>query len=259
MSKGVYMYNIEREEQIIKILRKQNSISVNELSKKLYASTSTIRRDLTNLEKRGLVTRTFGGVYLTKNTFNKETPFKYREETNVLEKRKLCQKVLPFIKDNMSLFLDSSTTILQIVNYLNNFKNLTIITNGFEITNEILNNTKHQVILTGGIIQTNSNSMLGTITNSVLNNLHADLSILSSTGIDIDFGVSESTLDQSEAKKIMNKNSDMCIYLVDDSKFNKKGINKTSELKEIDVIITNKKPDDRFMQYFKENNIKIVY
>ncbi len=253
------MYNIEREDQIIKILKKQNSISVNELSKILFASTSTIRRDLTNLENKGLVVRTFGGVYLSKNTFNKETPFKYREETNVIEKRNLCQKALAYIKDNMSLFLDSSTTILQIVHYLNNFKNLTIITNGFEIANEILNNTKHQVILTGGIIQTNSNSMLGTITNSVLNNLHADLSILSSTGIDIDFGVSESTLDQSEAKKIMNKNSDMCIYLVDDSKFNKKGINKTSSLIDIDIIITNKKPNDEFIKYFKDNNIKIIY
>lgn len=253
------MYNIEREDQIIKILKKQNSISVNELSKILFASTSTIRRDLTNLENKGLVVRTFGGVYLSKNTFNKETPFKYREETNIIEKRNLCQKALPFIKDNMSLFLDSSTTILQIVNYLNNFKNLTIITNGFEIANEILNNTKHQVILTGGIIQTNSNSMLGTITNSVLNNLHADLSILSSTGIDIDFGVSESALDQSEAKKIMNENSDTCIYLVDDSKFNKKGINKTSSLKDIDIVITNKKPNDEFIKYSKDNNIKIIY
>ena len=253
------MYNVERKDQIIKILKKQNSISVNELSKILYSSTSTIRRDLTNLENKGLVVRTFGGVYLSKNTFNKETPFKYREETNIIEKRNLCQKTLPYIKDNTSLFLDSSTTILQIVNYLNNFKNLTVITNGFEIANEILNNTKHQVILTGGIIQTNSNSMLGTITNSVLNNLHADLSILSSTGIDIDFGVSESTLDQSEAKKIMNENSDTCIYLVDDSKFNKKGINKTSSLKDIDIIITNKKPNDEFIKYFKDNNIKIIY
>ncbi len=253
------MYNIEREEQIIKILKKQNSISVNELSKILYTSTSTIRRDLTNMEKKGLVTRTFGGVYLSKQSFNTETPFKYREESNILEKRKICQKVLPYIKDNMSLFLDSSTTILQLVSYLNNFKNLTIITNGFEITNEILNNTKHQVILTGGIIQSNSNSLLGTITTNTLSNLHADLAILSSTGIDIDFGVSESTLDQSEAKRIMNKNSDMCIYLIDDTKFDKKGINKTSSLKEIDIVITNKKPSEKFIKCFKENNIKLLY
>ena len=253
------MINLEREDKIIKILKKRNSISVNELSKILFTSTSTVRRDLTNMEKKGLVTRTFGGVYLSKNIFNKEIPFKYREESNILEKRNLCQKVLPYIKDNMSLFLDSSTTVLQLINYLNNYKNLTIITNGFEITNEIINNTKHQVILTGGIIQPNSNSLLGTITNTTLNNLHADLSILSSTGIDIDFGVSESTLGQSETKKIMNKNSDMCIYLVDNSKFNKKGINKTLDLKEIDIVITNKKPNDNFIKFFKDNNIKLLY
>lgn len=253
------MYNLEREDKIINILKKQNSISVLELSQLLFVSTSTIRRDLTNMEKKGLVTRTFGGVYLTKNTFNKETPFKYREESNVIEKRKLCQKVLPFIKDNMSLFLDSSTTVLQLVNYLNNFKNLTIITNGFEITNEILNNTKHEVILTGGIIQSNSNSLLGTITNTTLNNLHADLAIMSATGIDLHFGISESTLDQSEAKKIMNKNSDMCIYLLDNTKFNKKGINKTLDIKEVDIIITNKLPENDFLKYFKQNNISIIY
>ena len=253
------MYNIEREEKIIKILKERNSISVNELSKICFASTSTIRRDLTNMEKKGLVTRTFGGVYLSKGIFNKEIPFQYREEANLLEKRKLCQKVLPYIHDNMSIFLDSSTTILQLVNYLNSYENLTIITNGLEITNEILNNTKHQIILTGGIIQNNSNSLLGTITNSNLEKLHADIAIMSATGIDINFGISESTLDQSEAKKIMISNCDLCIYLLDDSKFNKKGINKTSAIKDVDIIISNKKADEIFINYFKENNVKFIY
>ena len=65
------MFNIEREDKIIEILKEKNSISVNDLAKILFTSTSTIRRDLTNLENKGLVVRTFGGVYLTKNRFNK--------------------------------------------------------------------------------------------------------------------------------------------------------------------------------------------
>ena len=82
---------------------------------------------------------------------------------------------------------------------------------------------------------------------------------MSATGIDLHFGISESTLDQSEAKKIMNKNSDMCIYLLDNTKFNKKGINKTLDIKEVDIIITNKLPENDFLKYFKQNNINIIY
>ena len=253
------MFNIEREDKIIEILKEKNSISVNDLAKILFTSTSTIRRDLTNLENKGLVVRTFGGVYLTKNRFNKETPFKYREEINITEKRKMCLHCLPFIKDNMSLFIDSSTTTLQIVNYLNNFKDLTIITNGLEITNLILKNTKHQVILLGGFIQNNSNSLLGSLTTNNLSSLHADISIMSSTGIDVTFGLSESTLDQAEIKKLMNLNSDMCIYLIDNTKFDKKGIITSSPIKDVDILITNKKPDEIYINLFKSNNIKLIY
>ena len=66
-------------------------------------------------------------VYLTKNTFNKETPFKYREEINITEKRKMCLHCLPFIKDNMSLFIDSST--IRATGVLYQFNANTIINN----------------------------------------------------------------------------------------------------------------------------------
>lgn len=82
---------------------------------------------------------------------------------------------------------------------------------------------------------------------------------MSSTGIDSTFGLSESTLDQAEIKKLMNLNSDMCIYLIDNTKFDKKGIITSSPIKDVDILITNKKPNEIYINLFKSNNIKLIY
>ena len=73
------MFNLERQNEILNILEKDRSISVNKLSKMLYVSQPTIRRDLSILEKQGKVARTHGGVVL-RETAEKEIPLLLREE-----------------------------------------------------------------------------------------------------------------------------------------------------------------------------------
>ncbi len=252
------MYEIERQEDIIKILQEKKAISVTQLAHSLYVSEATIRRDLSKLEQKGLVTRTFGGVVLNPNTPNKETTFELREKSNVVQKRALCQKASTYIKDNYTIFLDSSTTVLNIVTYLNNFQNLVIITNGLFVANEVINRTKHQVILPGGLVQSNTNSMLGTISLNNISRFHADLAIMSTSAFDFEFGPSESTIEQAEIKKMMVTNSAFNIVLVDEHKLDKQSLYRTLNLSDINLLITNKELNNEELSILNKNKVTYI-
>lgn len=234
------MYDIERQQKILDILAEKKTISVNRLSELLFCSGATTRRDLARMEQKGLVTRTFGAVMLNVNSSNKETSFELREKNSVGEKRSLCQKVVRYIKNNSTIFIDSSTTLLYIVPFLKNFTNITIITNGLVIANEIACHTKHSVIVLGGTIQPDTNSILGSLALNVLSNFHADLTLISCGGISKDFGLSESTIDSAEIKRYMIEKSDKCICLFDYSKYGKKKSFRTCEINKIDVLVTSR-------------------
>jgi DeoR/GlpR family transcriptional regulator of sugar metabolism len=232
------MLNSEREEKILSILGEKNACTVYELSEKLYVSESTIRRDLTSMEHRGLVTRTFGGVILKSGPSIEDTSFFLREKENLQEKRALVKEASAYIQSNSAIFIDSSTTCLQIVSLLNDFKNLLIITNGIMIANEIVAKTKHKVILLGGEIQPSTNSVLGTRAEEMLKCYHANLAILSTYNADPLFGFSEQTENQSFLKKIMIANAEKSIMLVAAEKVGKKALSKTCDVSDIDIVIS---------------------
>lgn len=254
------MYDLERQNKILELLQDKKSISVNKLSEMLFASGATIRRDLSKMEQKGLVVRTFGAVMLNPNPANRETSFELREKSNIVEKRMLCQKAVDYIKDNSSIFFDSSTTLLHIVPHLNNFTNLTIITNGLFIANEIITKTKHHVIICGGDIQVNTNSILGPLAYLYLGRFHVNLAILSTAAISLEngYGLSESTIDSAEIKKIMASNADKVICLADASKFNNKSLFKSISLEQVNVIISSFKLTPEEEELMKQKNVSFV-
>jgi len=249
------MYDIERQNKILELLSDKKSISVNKLAEILYTSGSTIRRDLTKMEQKGLVTRTFGAVVLNSNQSNKETSFELREKTNINEKREICLRAADYLKDNSVIFIDSSTTVLHIVPHLNLFKNLTIITNGIHIATEISNSTKHSVIILGGRVSSSTNSILGPTTIHNISKFHADFSLLSCGAVNLKHGFFESTIESAELKNKMVSLSDKVILLVDSSKFNLSSLAKTCDLKDIDILITTKEFTDEEQRYIKEQGV----
>lgn len=233
------MLDAERTEKILEILKVKNSCTVYDLANKLYTSESTIRRDLARMEQKGLITRTFGGAILKSNSNIEDSSFFLREKQNLKEKRALAREAVRFIEPNSAIFLDSSSTCLQLVTMLQQFKNLLVITNGLIVANELIIKTRHDVILLGGKIKASTNSVLGSAAEEMLRGYHASLCIMSTSGIDKDFGFSELTEEQARLKKIMIENSSKSIALVDTGKFNKKSLAHTCDIKDVSVIITN--------------------
>lgn len=107
------MYGIERQEKILSLLSENVSISVNKLSKLLYVSQPTVRRDLSELERQKKVIRTHGGVVI-RNAPDNEIPLLWREEQNNASKKKISEKAAEYIHNGDIIFMDASSTVSYI-------------------------------------------------------------------------------------------------------------------------------------------------
>ncbi len=252
------MYDLERQEKILELLKEKKSISVDKLTQLLYVSAATIRRDLSNMEKRGLVHRTFGGVVLQESP-NEESSILFRENANTKEKRRISELCSNLTKDNNSIFLDSSSTILFLIPFLKEYHRLNIVTNNVKAALLLSQETSAQVLLLPGYISSRSSSVVGNMVISALSKIHCNITIMSCSALNLEHGMMESTLDQAEIKEKMMENSDITILLCDLSKFEKKELFLTAPLSKVNYLITNGKPDDKYTQYCKEHNITLIY
>lgn len=252
------MYDAERQAKILEILQKNHTIGVNDLANLVYCSGSTIRRDLARLEKKGLVIRIFGAVTLNSITPNNETSFEIREKTSVVDKRNLTKKVASLIKPNSTIFIDSSSTLFYIVPFLKEIPNLLIITNGLRIANEILIHTKHTVIMIGGTLRPNTNSVLGALAIEQIKNFHADTAIISCFGISTEYGTSEASADSALLKREMAKQSDKVICAFTKEKLDIEGTFKSVPLDNIEYIVVNDEIDKDINEKLTNKGIKII-
>lgn len=252
------MSDLAREEKIMEILNAENSVSVNKLMKLLYVSQATIRRDLTEMAKKGLLKRTHGGAILFSST-SEESSIVIRTETMKREKRMICEKALDYIKNNDSIFLDPSSTVCTIVPLLVNFRYLTIISNSLNAAMAIGQKTNFKVFIPSGFLKAQSNSILGDSTSKVISDIHCDIFLFSAAGIDTDRGLTEATIEQAEMKKIMCRNSRKRILLLDHTKFEQSFLAKSIDLMDVDVLITDRKPSEEYIRFLSQYKLELVW
>ena len=121
------MIKKERQDQILEIIKERKYCTVAFLSKHLFVAPITIRRDLTEMEDAGLVTRCFGGATVPEYE-NREIPFEVRERQNAAIKDRLAQKAAKLIRPGDVVMMDASTTVSHIADYLTEELDLTVIT-----------------------------------------------------------------------------------------------------------------------------------
>jgi DNA-binding transcriptional ArsR family regulator len=172
--RGVKMLNKEREQEIMSILKTTNSfVSVKQLCDTLFASESSVRRDLKSLEDRGLVKRSYGGASLVTNYSNIVT-FNHRTRQNITAKRDIAKKAASLIKDSNIIFLDQSSTAFYMANELINRSSITVVTNNVEIM-MLLSNSGIKLISSGGILSDeNRNCLIGGDAQRTFENVFAD-------------------------------------------------------------------------------------
>lgn len=247
------MLTNDRHEKIISILQRKKYMKPKELTKELYASESTVRRDLLALEKMGLIHRNHGQISLFENN---EPAHQVRVGEYFKEKNYIAQIAVNYIENGMTLFIDSSTTSNALCTYINQFKNLTIITNGLKTATDLSLNSDNNVLVTSGMLKPYSSSLLGQTTSDFIHTFNADIAFCSCRRLDKS-GVYESDFQQGYLKNAMIAKSKMAILLCDSSKFYKKDFYGFTTYKDIHTIVTDQKPDNPFLETCKTYNCEV--
>lgn len=230
----------ERQLKIVNFLRENQFASIVDLASLVNYSEATIKRDLIELEKKGLIRRTRGGAFLIDNR-KVDVPFlmKLTELNENSAKQRIADSVQKLIKDDMIIFLDSSSTCLHLAKSLSRFDGLQVITNGVLTAALLSEYTTAHVLVLGGAIVSKRMTINGSKAYNDALSYNADIAIMSCRGIDFENGTSETHEGEALIKKAFRKQSKKTIILATSDKFNQKFMHQSLTCHEIDVLVTN--------------------
>ncbi|MCF0238098.1 MAG: DeoR/GlpR transcriptional regulator [Sphaerochaetaceae bacterium] len=231
------MNSTMRRNEIIRILSQKKSVSVEELASFFKVSNVTIRTDLDDLAKKGLLMRTHGGAIYS------EVAIKIRLSSNTVneaahQKDKICEKAATFIQDGESIIIDNGSTAFRVARHIGH-KNITTYTGSVLAINELINEDSVELIILSGLLRKNSLGAIGPLTNVCLNQIHANWLFLGASAVAKDLGILSSNLVEAETKRNMVKCVDKVCLLVDSSKFSSNASGgKVCFWDEIDYLVT---------------------
>lgn len=251
------MLGIERRRMIVDKLRQERKVYVASLSSDFNVTQETIRRDLEKLENEGMLHRSYGGAVLVQPS-NADLSFLNRHTVNLEQKQAIAAKTLGLVDDGCTIMADTSTTVLALVDLLKAKPNISIITNSIKLINDYADSGL-TLISTGGEVRPHSMSLVGTVACRALASYNVDLAIIGCKGLDQDKGITESNEPEATVKRTMIQQAKNRLLLVDRGKFDQVDFVKTAEFADIDYVITDSEPGRRWIDFFKRNNIQLIY
>lgn len=221
----------ERHVKILELLNERNQASVKFLSEKLYVCEMTVRRDLSALEKDGYLRRYHGGAVII-NDYT-DCPIEIRLRENEQVKKELAKVAKEYIRDNMTIYLDSSATCSYILSYIKEYSNITVITNSIMYLSQ--KNIKFKS--TGGDYYPADQCLIGRETENYLRQINPDVAFLSCDAISSDGILTDASIEWASIAKIVLKNSFYSIFLIDNTKTNKRYRHNICHIDDADKVI----------------------
>ncbi|RJS62740.1 DeoR/GlpR family DNA-binding transcription regulator [Priestia filamentosa] len=251
------MLQQERHDLIIKQLQEYQSVKITELSKRLDVTRETIRKDLYELEEKGLIRKVHGGAVLSKPNF--ETKYSSRKDANELEKKAIAKKAASLVSDNDTIYIDYGTTALYFARELILTKNdLNIITNSLSLANELVENSDFNIIVIGGNIRKNEKSMYGPTAYRTIADLYVDMGFFGIGALHPEVGYTNIHMGEAEVSRLMIQHSQKAIMMVDYSKFGTIHMNKVASIEDVHTLITDQNADERMINVIKSKNTNVM-
>lgn len=232
------MTTYERRQSLLEILRSQPGMRVPEVAQALGVSEGTVRNDLNALEDEGRLKRVHGGAILNEQNQFQNHSFVRRYKQNVAAKRAIASKAAVLVKDGDSILLDASSTDYYLACALAERRQLRVVTNGFEVARELAENPSNNVILIGGVVNNNSSSVTGLLSERIIEELRIEKAFLSCSGFSLERGMTEILFAEAQIKRKVIESSQQLYALVDSSKFGREDLTSFASLKRISRLFT---------------------
>jgi DeoR family transcriptional regulator of aga operon len=211
-----------RVEKILELVRANGSVEGEELSKSLGVSIATIRRDLQDLDEKGLLRRTHGGAKaigpLFYEPFWRDSSFQEQVDRFAEEKRRIGFAACELVEDGDIIAVTPGTTTMEVVRSIRRQKGVTLVTSTVNIAMELSHRKDIEVIVTGGHLRGNWFSMVGPLAVHAASRIFPDKMFIGVNGIDTARGLTSLSPEEAELIAVLMRQSRRRFVVVDHSK-----------------------------------------
>lgn len=252
------LMKVDRQLMILDMLNKKGaSLRISEISQVLDTSVVTVRRDVADLARQGMVAATRGGVRLLREGTMYELQYekKLGEETDY--KENIGRRAAEMVPDGATVFLDGGTTVGALAHHLLH-RDVTIITNGLNVANVVAGSKSARLILIGGTFRPTSHTFLGPRAIRTLRELRFDMAFMGTEGFDPQRGVEVPDETDAEFKNAAVQLATEVVLLATASKFDKRRLYRFAEWRDINTFILDGEIDPSVVDAILSHGVSVV-
>jgi DeoR family fructose operon transcriptional repressor len=225
----------ERQAEVLRLLATERRVESARLAERFGVSAESVRKDLAQLEGRGLLRRVHGGA--VPGNRRREEPNVATRTEHAEEKLAIARHALRFVPDGGTLLLDAGTTTLRLAELLPADRELVVYTNAIPVLSTLLQRGVAVAGL-GGRIRPETMAAVGPLTLAALGGLNVDVAFLGTNALSFHRGLTTPDADEAQAKHHMLAAARQRVFLVDTSKFGRESLARHATLDDVDVLVT---------------------
>lgn len=260
------MYAEERQDRVERIVSASGRVAVADLAREFDVTTETIRRDLAQLETRGVLRRVHGGAVVASNSSRLEESVAARRDRNIEAKARIAQCAMSLIPSSFSgaVALDAGTTTGQVAEHLARWRpdaahqTLVVITNSIAIASIVAENPDLEVNLLGGRLRGITGAAVGTSTLAQLSRIRPDIAFIGANGVHAEFGLSTPDQEESAVKTALTRGARRAVALADASKLGQETLVSFADLGDLDTLITEVTPAQDLADALREAEVEVL-
>jgi DeoR family fructose operon transcriptional repressor len=253
------VYAEERQQAIADLVTQRGRLSVAELAERFTVTTETVRRDLSLLERAGVVRRVHGGAVPSKALAVLELAVNERDTSHAEQKDRVATAALDFLpSDGGSLLLDAGTTTARLASSLPHDQSFIVFTNAVPIAGRLASRANIELHLLPGRVRRTTQAAVGVDTVNALEELRTDVAFIGTNGLSTAHGLSTPDPSEAAAKRAMIASARQVVVLADSSKIGAESTIRFGELDQIDVLVTDSDISDADRDALTALDIKVV-
>lgn len=251
------MYAPERHQQILDTARSRGRVDVSGLARDLSVTPETVRRDLTALERRGVLRRVHGGA-IPVERFGIEPGVADREIRAAAEKERIARAALAELPDGGSIVLDAGTTTVRLAELLPADRELVVVTHSIPVASILISRPNVTLHLLGGIVRARTLAAVGEWTRAQIGEVFADVAFMGTNAISVERGLTTPDLAEARVKRDLIAAARRTVVLADHSKFGRDDFARVAPLSAVDTIITDVGLDAELGQEIESAGPRVV-
>lgn len=246
----------ERQQRLLAELRTFGRISAAGAAETLRTSTETIRKDLIQLERQGMLRRVHGGaLHLEPMTFEPEV---WTRSGQLEEKERVAAAALAYVPDGGAVVIDAGSTLKAFVSGFPN-RPLTVYTNALDIALTLTSLTQVNVSTFGGQVRSNTTAQVGSRALGEIARMHFDIAFVGTNAISVEHGLATPDPDEAAMKAEMISTAERTVLLTDHTKFAQRSLVRYAEVSDLDVLVTGSELEGPHREQLAEQDVEVEY